>query len=59
MIYLHHLFRAHELLAYTLASIHNLYFIVQLASRIRAAIVADAFEPFRDDFLATYLPAPR
>jgi len=37
--YLCHLFRAKELLAYTLASIHNLHTILGLMQRIRAAIV--------------------
>ncbi|MFN0070208.1 MAG: tRNA guanosine(34) transglycosylase Tgt [Chloroflexota bacterium] len=42
--YLCHLFRARELLAYTLASIHNLHAILGLMSRIRAAIVANDLE---------------
>ncbi len=36
--YLHHLFRAHELLAYRLATIHNLRFIQRLMGDIRRAI---------------------
>jgi queuine tRNA-ribosyltransferase len=36
--YLHHLFRVRELLAYRLATIHNLHFIHTLVSDIRSAI---------------------
>lgn len=36
--YLHHLFRAEELLAYRLASIHNVHFMLQLMGEIRDAI---------------------
>jgi queuine tRNA-ribosyltransferase len=37
--YLHHLFKAHEVTAHTLASIHNLHFMVQLMARYRAMIL--------------------
>ncbi|MDP3988608.1 MAG: tRNA guanosine(34) transglycosylase Tgt, partial [Candidatus Levybacteria bacterium] len=33
--YIHHLFRSNELLAYRLASYHNLYFIIKLVDKIR------------------------
>jgi len=36
--YLHHLFKQRELLAYRLATIHNLYFIEKLFERIRRNI---------------------
>ncbi len=39
--YLHHLFKAKEMTAYSLASIHNIYFMVQLMANYRAAILAD------------------
>jgi queuine tRNA-ribosyltransferase len=41
--YLAHLFRAQELLAYRLATIHNLTFTLDFMSRIRAAIAAGTF----------------
>lgn len=41
--YLHHLFDAGELLGYTLATIHNLHFLLQLMSDIRQAIKEDRF----------------
>lgn len=52
--YLGYLFRAREFLAYTLASIHNLYFIVNLVKGMRSAILDGTFEKYRDDFLLNY-----
>ncbi len=39
--YLHHLFKANELSGYTLASIHNLHFMVQLMADYRKKILND------------------
>ena len=39
--YLHHLFKANELSGYTLASIHNLHFMVQLMANYRKKILND------------------
>lgn len=39
--YLHHLFKAKELTAYTLATVHNLHFMVELMRAYRAAILED------------------
>lgn len=39
---------------YTLASIHNLRFIIRLTERIREAILEDRFFEFRDNFLKRY-----
>jgi len=39
--YLHHLFKAKELTAYTLATIHNLHFMVELMKRVRQDILED------------------
>jgi queuine tRNA-ribosyltransferase len=39
--YLHHLFKANELSGYTLASIHNLHFMVQLMASYRQQILND------------------
>jgi queuine tRNA-ribosyltransferase len=49
--YLHHLFKAKEMLAATLATIHNERYIVRLVDRIRAAIVDGTFAELRDDVL--------
>ena len=39
--YLRHLFKAHELSAYTLTSIHNIHFMIEQMKRFRQAILAD------------------
>jgi len=52
--YLHHLFNCGELLAYRLATIHNLSFISQLMAKIRGAILDGTFPSFKDKFLAGY-----
>jgi len=54
--YLHHLFNAGELLAYRLATIHNLSFITELMGKIRGAILNGTFVSFKKDFLANYRP---
>ncbi|MFC2071936.1 tRNA guanosine(34) transglycosylase Tgt [Chloroflexota bacterium] len=54
--YLHHLFKSQELLAYRLATIHNLTFISHLVYKIRGAIQDGTFSSFRDSFLAGYKP---
>jgi queuine tRNA-ribosyltransferase len=48
--YLRHLFISRELLAYRLATIHNVYYFVQLLNSIRAAITGGAFDRFREQF---------
>jgi len=55
--YLHHLFSCGELLAYRLATIHNLNFIAELVAKIRGAIQDGTFLSFKDKFLASYQPA--
>jgi tRNA-guanine transglycosylase len=57
--YLRHLFVANELLAYTLASLHNLYFILDLMAQIRAAIRSDSLQELEAEFLAQYVPKPQ
>ncbi len=52
--YLSHLFRAKEMLGATLASIHNLYFIVNLVKRIRVSILEENFGKLKIDFLEKY-----
>ena len=55
--YVQHLFKAKELLAYRLASIHNLRFIHRLMEDARSAIAAGSYEQFRRDFHAAYRPS--
>jgi queuine tRNA-ribosyltransferase len=57
LAYLHHLFRCEELLAYRLATIHNLRFMQRLMQELRAAIVGGVFPEFRVGFLAGYRTA--
>jgi len=52
--YLAHLFRGKEMLAGTLASIHNIFFITQLVRNIRESILADNFFEFKKNFLSLY-----
>ena len=52
--YLHHLFRSKELLAYRLATIHNLAFMSNLVQSIRNSILDGTFDSFRAEFLSHY-----
>jgi queuine tRNA-ribosyltransferase len=52
--YLHHLFKCEELLAYRLATIHNLRFITRLIQKIEDAIQQGTFAAFKTDFLSQY-----
>lgn len=49
--YLSHLFRAEEMFAATLASIHNLRFLVRLVEEMRVAILDGSFLSQKNDFL--------
>lgn len=53
--YLSHLFRAKEMLAATLASIHNLYFIINLVKQMRRGILDGNFAESESKFLKSYL----
>ena len=53
--YVAHLFHGKEMLAGTLASIHNLYFIVNLVKNIRQSILDDNFFEYKEEFLKNYL----
>lgn len=55
--YLHHLFKAKEMLASTLVTIHNEYFIVGLVDRMRQSLIDGDFDDFRSDFLGRYYSA--
>jgi len=52
--YLHHLFKSKDLLAYRLATIHNLRFILKLMEQMRQAILDGNFINLKDSFLADY-----
>jgi queuine tRNA-ribosyltransferase len=52
--YVNHLFKEHELLGYRLASIHNLYFIVNLVKKMRETVIDGTFSAYKKKFLAKY-----
>jgi queuine tRNA-ribosyltransferase len=52
--YLCHLFKGKEMQAGTLASIHNLYFIVNLVKEIRQSIIDGTYKELKDAFLKGY-----
>ncbi len=54
--YVNHLYRAGELLALRLGTLHNLRFILRLMQEMRKAIAQGAFEEFRRAFHARYVP---
>ncbi|CAN5366428.1 tRNA guanosine(34) transglycosylase Tgt [soil metagenome] len=52
--YLHHGFKTKEMIAATLATIHNEHFIVGLVDRIRAAINDDTYADLKADVLGRF-----
>ncbi|MGP5319246.1 tRNA guanosine(34) transglycosylase Tgt [Arthrobacter rhombi] len=52
--YIHHLFKAKELVSHTLISIHNEYFVVSLVDRAREAIENGTFADLKASTLAAY-----
>jgi len=52
--YIHHLFKAKEMLGMRLLVLHNLYFYNHLMEEIRDAIDNDRYEKFRADFTEAY-----
>ncbi|SDU69916.1 tRNA guanosine(34) transglycosylase Tgt [Gordonia westfalica] len=57
--YLHHLFKAKEGLGPTLATLHNVSFIVTLVDRARQAIENGTYVEYRDEFLRRYYGSTR
>lgn len=54
--YLRHLFMIREVLANTLASIHNIHFYLELMGRARKAVLEGHFSSFKRQFLEQYQP---
>ena len=52
--YLNHLFRSKEMLASTLATIHNERFIVRLVEKMRTTIISGDFFEYKKDFLGRF-----
>jgi tRNA-guanine transglycosylase len=57
--YLHHLFAARELLAYRLATIHNVSFANDVMCQLRAAIVDGTLREMRKAFFSGWAKDPR
>ena len=52
--YLHHLAKSDEMAGHTLATIHNVHFLVRLVDRMRRALESGDFDAFRAEFLGRY-----
>lgn len=52
--YIRHLYKAEEILALRLLTIHNLYFLLQFMRDMRQSIIDGRFTSFRDQFLRQY-----
>ncbi len=52
--YIHHLFKAKEMLGMRLCVLHNLYFYNHLMSEIREAIDKGNYDEFRSGFINNY-----
>jgi queuine tRNA-ribosyltransferase len=52
--YIAHLFHGKEMLAGTLSSVHNIYFIVNLVKKIRQSIFDGNFDEYKKEFLEKY-----
>ncbi len=57
--YIHHLFKAEEMLGATLASIHNERFVVRTVDQIRESIFDGTFDAFKQRFLQQYYHAAK
>ncbi|OUW60405.1 MAG: tRNA guanosine(34) transglycosylase Tgt [bacterium TMED198] len=52
--YLHHLFKIEEMLGYTIATLHNLSFYLDLMSKIRSQINNGTFSYWSKEFISNY-----
>jgi queuine tRNA-ribosyltransferase len=57
--YLHHLSKSDEMAGHTLATIHNVHFLVDLVDRMRTALDSGDFDAFRIEFLGRYYAGRR
>jgi queuine tRNA-ribosyltransferase len=48
--YLRHLFKTREILAYRLATMHNLHYLIDFTARLRRSILENSLAAFRDSF---------
>lgn len=54
--YLHHLYKAREVTALRLGTVHNLRFVLRLMEEARRAIIQGRFQVFREAFHTRYRP---
>lgn len=54
--YIRHLYKANEILAARLCTLHNLHYYLNLVKRARAAIIAGTFDQFYKDYKAAQQP---
>ena len=52
--YIRHLFKAEEIFALRLLTIHNLHFLLRFTTKIREAIANDTFPEFKASFFENY-----
>ncbi|MTT32432.1 tRNA guanosine(34) transglycosylase Tgt [Terrilactibacillus sp. BCM23-1] len=52
--YIRHLVKANETFGFRLTSYHNLYFLIKLMERVRAAIWEDRLLDFKEEFFESY-----
>nr|WP_058235806.1 tRNA guanosine(34) transglycosylase Tgt [Devriesea agamarum] len=57
--YIHHLFKAKEMLASTLCTIHNERFTVRLVAAIRQSLLDGDFDALREETTGAYYGSPR
>ena len=53
--YLHHLFRAGEILSFRLNTLHNIFFMLKFIKFVRNSILKDNFISFKSEFLSNFL----
>ncbi len=51
--YIRHLIKQNEMLGATLLSVHNLHFLIDLMTRARQAVLADTYEEFYQEWMAS------
>ena len=56
LAYLHHLYKAEEILGLRLNTIHNVHVLLELMRRIRAALQEGTFAQLKTEFLSHYVP---
>jgi queuine tRNA-ribosyltransferase len=52
--YMNHLFKSKEMIASTLATIHNEHFIIRLVAQMREAIINGDFFEMKKDFMGRF-----